>query len=108
MQYNSGVYGKKPIIDIVEETTIRNLSETAEFMEALNTKTGQVLFKDLMLLLDEKFKLIYNENSNEQDRAIFSACKHIAKRWNGLIGKHSKNVSTLEKVRDAKNKKKLG
>jgi hypothetical protein len=56
MQYNSGVYGKKPIIDIVEETTIRNLSETTEFMEALNTKTGQVLFKDLMLLLDEKFK----------------------------------------------------
>jgi|TARA_Y100000310_G_scaffold71322_1_gene67159 hypothetical protein len=107
MQYNSGVYGKKPIIDIVEETTIRNLSETAEFMEALNTKTGQVLFKDLMLLLDEKFKLIYNENSNEQDRAIFSACKHIAKRWNSLIEKHSKNVGMLERVRGAKNKKKL-
>tara|TARA_Y100000310_G_scaffold236502_1_gene239694 strand:+ start:13170 stop:13490 length:321 start_codon:yes stop_codon:yes gene_type:complete len=100
-------YGKKPVMFEIEETTRRNLAETAEFMEALNSEVGQILFKDLMVLLDEKFKLIYQENSNEQDRAIFAACKHIGNRWNDIIAKHSNNVSNMEQIREFQNKKKL-
>jgi len=91
----------------IEATTLRNLEQTTEFRAALNTKVGKLLFDDLILLLDEKFKLIYEGNADERDKAIFSACKYIGNRWNELIIKHDKNVSKLEKIHEAKNMKKM-
>jgi len=96
------------VSDQIEATTIRNLEKTTEFMIALNSEVGRVLFNDLVLLLDQKFELIYKDEADERDRAIFTACKYIGSRWNKLIEAHSKSVGKLQKLQDERNRKTIG
>ena len=91
----------------VEETTLRNLSETIEFHSALNTEIGRLLFDDLLLLLDQKFKLIYEGESTERDKAVFEACKYIGDRWNSIIQKHDKNLAAYKMVKDTHNQERI-
>ncbi len=81
-------------------TTLRNLERTTEFMGALNSEIGKLLFEDLAMLLDEKFTLIYEEKSDKRDRAIFSACKYIAGRWNSIIDNHSVNAKEMRRLEE--------
>ena len=97
-------YGKISPEMEAEATTLRNLARTTQFTTALNTEIGKVLFNDLVLLLDEKFKLIYNEDATEQDKAIFKACKIIGNRWNKLIEGHDKNLKKYKLMEAKKNK----
>lgn len=101
-------YGKKNPLSEIEDTTIRNLSANVDFIEALKSEVGKVLFADLIKLLDEKFKLIYEESASERDKAIFSACKYIGGRWNKIISRYEKDARTLKEVREIKNRKVVG
>jgi hypothetical protein len=68
-------------------------------MAALNTEVGKALFNDLVLLLDQKFELIYKDEANERDKAIFDACKYIGNRWNKIIEVHGKGVDKMQRYR---------
>lgn len=91
----------------IEATTLRGLSETTEFMVALNSEVGRLLFDDLLLMLDQKFKLIYEEEATEQDKADFRALKFIGNRWNELIQKHGHNTEVYQAIQTEKNKEML-
>jgi len=104
----NNAYSKVTVSDQIEATTIRNLEKTTEFMIALNSEVGRVLFNDLVLLLDQKFELIYKDEADERDRAIFTACKYIGSRWNKLIEAHGKSVGKLQKLQDERNRKTIG
>jgi len=66
------------------------------------------LFNDLVLLLDQKFELIYKGEANERDKAVFDACKYIGNRWNKIIEIHGKSVDKMQRLQDRKNKKVIG
>ena len=104
----NNAYSKVTANDQIEATTIRNLEKTTEFMIALNSEVGRVLFNDLVLLLDQKFELIYKDEADEKDRAIFTACKYIGSRWNKLIEAHGKGVDRMQKLQDKRNRKIIG
>ena len=98
------IYGNRPK-ERIEATTLRNLEETTGFMEALNSSVGRLLFDDLILMLDQKFKKIYEEtNCTAQDKADFRALKFIGNRWNDLIAKHNHNTDVFHAAQSAKNK----
>jgi len=97
------IYANRPK-EKIEATTLRNLEETTGFMEALNSSVGRLLFDDLILMLDKKFKLIYEEDATEQDKADFRALKFIGNRWNELIQKHSHNTNAYQAIQIEKNK----
>lgn len=103
MQPNNGInpYSRNSLYT-AEVSTIRNLEKTSEFMVALNSEVGKLLFQDLIKLMDEKFKLIYEEKSTERDRAIFSACKYIGERWNKIIDVHEKSITNLKVIKEQK------
>ena len=104
----NNVYSKVTVEDQIEATTLRNLEKTTEFMAALNTEVGKALFNDLVLLLDQKFELIYKGEANERDKAVFDACKYIGNRWNKIIEVHGKGVDKMQRLQDRKNKKVIG
>jgi len=104
----NNAYSKVTANDQIEATTIRNLEKTTEFMIALNSEVGRVLFNDLVLLLDQKFELIYKDEADEKDRAIFTACKYIGSRWNKRIEAHGKGVDKMQKLQDKRNRKIIG
>ncbi len=87
-----------------EDGLYRQLEKTMDFNVALNTPVGKELFKDLILLLEEKFHKIYAdpENVDAQDVAVFGACKWIAARWNMKIDTHKFSASQMEKIQQAK------
>ena len=97
------IYSNKRSREQIEATTVRNLEETTGFMEALNSNIGKLLFDDLLLMLDRKFKLIYEEKATEQDKADFRALKFIGNRWNDLIQKHGHNSNAYQKIQTEKN-----
>ncbi len=89
-------------LEQAEDSIIKQLAKTTDFMTALNTEIGRVLFADLVALLDEKFKLIYEEKASDVDRAMFSACKEIGRRWNKKIDSHSKNTTAYKQIDEFK------
>jgi hypothetical protein len=82
----------------LENTVMRNLLLTTEFAEAMSHPIGKEFFKTLIELLDEKFRLIYEEKATEGDRAVFRACKDLGLKWKLILDSHSENARTAHKL----------
>lgn len=80
----------------VAAVTMRNLERSSKFKDALDTEVGRLIFDDLILLLDEKFMLIYNEEDKPMDRAIFKACTIIGERWNKILKQYMGSVNRIK------------
>jgi hypothetical protein len=82
----------------LEDTVMRNLLKTTEFAEAMAHPVGKEFYKTLIVLIDDKFKKIYEETATEGDRAVFRACKELGFKWKQILDSHSENVSAVRKL----------
>jgi hypothetical protein len=87
-------YGRNYVVD--REIVYRRLEQTTEFMNALKTPVGKILFEDLADILTECFTKIYTEVATERDKAMFSVCKEIGDRWNKRMDIHVANMDKFK------------
>lgn len=75
---------------------IANMVKNADFVQAINTKVGQELLKDIMILLDDKLDMIINEKAEAEDRAEFRVLKKLTIAWTKRINIYTDAVEKIK------------
>jgi hypothetical protein len=73
------------------------LGKDKQFINALETSTGQELLKDAVSHIEDSISLILAEKDTPEDRAELKAYMRITKKWQSIINRYNKNKGTFEK-----------
>lgn len=69
-------------------TILSILGKNAQFIKAISTPLGEELLRDMIVMMEEKLELIYNEKASEDDKADFRSLKRISNIWISRINKY--------------------
>ncbi len=72
------------------------LGKNEQFINAISTPLGEELLRDVIVIMEEKLELIYNEKASTEDKADFRALKRISERWVGRINQQRKLTDVIK------------
>lgn len=65
--------------------TLSMLGQGNDFNQAINSKLGQELLKDLMVDMEVLLSKIINENAKPEELAEYRVCKRLFTKWSKRI-----------------------
>jgi hypothetical protein len=74
---------------------IVSLAKKVDFVEALSTKIGQELLRDLLRIYEEKLEKVINGKATERDKEAIVICKCLSALWVDKINSYNRELGMI-------------